>query len=132
MGKIVVSDKKMLKESTLRVNLTKHKISFAGILFKYRDKDTRQIVVFIPSLDITGYGATDKKALVMLNFLMNDYLQWLGKLSPKQIEAELTGLGWKHVKFKNKEYSQSYVDQEGELHTFNAVGNEVEKLTVVA
>lgn len=131
MGKLTISNKKVAQD-TLRININKGKINLISNLFKYRDKDTRQIVYFIPSLAITGYGANEKKAMEMLKFSVEDFFSWLSKSPNKQIDEELKKLGWKHVQYKNKEYSQSYVDGDGKLHNFNAVGNEVERLTVQA
>lgn len=131
MSKISFTTKPVDRD-TLRVNMNKGKINFLGTVLKYRDKDTRQIVIFIPSLDITGYGATEKKAKEMISFLLNDYFAWLVKLSHNKIEAELRKLGWKHAEFSRKEYSQSFVDGDGRLQDFNAVADEVERLTLVA
>ena len=131
MSKITFTNKPR-DTDTLRVNMNKGKINFHGNVLKYRDKDTRQIVIFIPSLDITGYGATEKKAKEMVSFLMNDFFAWLVKLSHNKIETELIKLGWMHVEFSSKEYSQTFVDGAGRLQNFNAVADEVERLTLVA
>ena len=131
MGKITISNKPLANES-LRINPRKGKIKFEGTILKYRDKDTRQIVIFVPSLDLTSYGATDKKAEEMIDFSLEDFFAWLIKLSPTQIESELKALGWKHVKYKNKEYSQTYVDEDGTIQNFNAVADKVERLTIMA
>jgi hypothetical protein len=131
MAKISFSNKK-IDTDTLRINLAKGKIKFHGNVLKYRDRDTRQIVIFIPSLDITGYGATEKKAQEMIHFLLGDFFAWLVKLPHSRIDTELRELGWKHLKYKNKEYSQAFIDGDGRLQNFNAVGDEVERLTVLA
>jgi hypothetical protein len=39
---------------------------------KYIDKDTRQYVIYIPSLEISGYGATEAKAMEMVEFSLKD------------------------------------------------------------
>lgn len=131
MYKLSFSNKK-IEVDTLRVNLNKRRVNFQGNIFRYRDKDTRQIVIHIPSLDLTSYGATEKKAEEMIHFLITDFFKWLGNLPHSKIDTELRNLGWKHVKFKNKEYSQTFIDGDGNLQNFNAVANEVERLTVVA
>ena len=131
MAKITFNNKST-KEDKLRINFNKKKVDFSGNVYKYRDKDTRQMVFHIPSLDLTGYGSTAKKAQEMTSFLLTDFFAWLIKLPHSKIEQELRNLGWKHVEFKNKEYSQTFVDGDGRLQNFNAVGDEVERLTVVA
>lgn len=94
--------------------------------FKYRDKDTRQIVVCVPSLELSGYGATEKKAQEMLKFSIQDYCNYLLDLPQHKLEAELSKLGWSHNKIKQKEYSKSFIDANGQLKNFNAVGDHVE------
>ena len=131
MPKITFTNKRV-DTDTLRVNISKKKFTFKGNVLKYRDKDTRQIVIHIPSLDLTGYGATDKKAQEMINFLLVDFFAWLGKQNRDKIDNELRGLGWKRVEYSNKEYSRSFVDGDGKLQNFNAVADEVERLTLVA
>lgn len=131
MAKLIISDK-IVAEDRLRLDLNKRKVKLTSSLFKYRDKDTRQIVLYVPSLDITGYGSDEEKASEMLQFSIGEFFQWVTKLSHRQIEEELKKLGWKHIQYKNKEYSQIYVDGDGKLHNFNAVADEVERLTVIA
>lgn len=127
----VVSGKKNAND-TLRVNHKAGKINGRLGLFKYRDKDTRQLVLYIPSLEITSYGADDKKALEMLKFSVNDYFDLLFSMPAKKRELELSNLGWKHSPLKNKEFSKAYVDLSGKLKNLNAVADEVEALTVEA
>lgn len=126
-----ISHKKIDKEY-LHIDIGKRKkrIQFALSTFRYRDKDTRQLVLYIPSLDISSYGATKEKVQEMLEFSLNDYCKYLCSLPSKKIDAELTSLGWKHHRLRNKEYSKVYVDGDGELRNFNAVADKVERLTL--
>jgi hypothetical protein len=116
----------------LNINRNTGKIMFKLAAFRFRDKDTRQMVVYIPSLDISGYGATEKKAEEMINFSLENFLTYLMELPSKKMNAELENFGWKHSTLKNKEFSKAYVDGNGELKNFNAVADTVEKLTLVA
>lgn len=124
--------KKPITEDTLRVNRDTGAVTIKGRLAKFRDKDTRQMILYIPSLDISGYGATLRKAQEMLRFSVSEYFQYLIKLSKKHLEAELVGLGWKQILYGHKEYSKAFVNSDGELKSFNAVADEVELLTVEA
>ena len=128
-----VSQKSLQKE-TLRISISgrRKEIKLRSRLFRYRDKDTRQMVVYIPALEITGYGSNEKKAMEMLNFSVKEYFAFLSSLAPKKIETELLKLGWKHTPYRNKEYSKTFVDVAGNLQNFNAVANQVEQLTVEA
>lgn len=95
--------------------------------FSFRDKDTRQIVVVIPSLNLSGYGATKAKAEKMLQFSLEDFLEHLIQMPMTQIVSELKKLGWKHGSIKSEDFSKAYVDISGALKNFNAVGNEVQE-----
>ncbi len=108
------------------------KISAELNMYKYRDKDTRQIVFYVPSLELTSYGADEEKAIEMIRFSIDNYLEFLVTLSTKKLEAELLLLKWKRNFLKNKEYSTAYVDVSGKLKNLNAVGDKVERLTIVA
>ncbi len=117
---------------TLRVHKSVGKIIGFVSFFRFRDKDTNQFITFCPSLDLTGYGENELKALEMLKFSINDYFNYLINLSPKEIEKELRLHGFTHDKIKNKEYSKVFVDINGDLKNFNAVDDKVERLTLEA
>lgn len=108
------------------------KIKFSSTLYRFRDKDTRQIILYLPSFDITGYGSTEQKATEMLKFSVNEYFSHLSFLSRKKLDEEFISLGWKKTLYKNKEYSKLYVTPDGELQNFNAVADKVERLTLQA
>lgn len=126
-----ISKKKFDKDS-LHININSGRINANLSAFKYRDKDTRQIVFYIPSLELTSYGATEEKAAEMIKFSIDDYFSFLISLPTKKLQAELSSLKWKHNTLKNKEYSNAYVDVSGQLKNLNAVGDKVERLTLVA
>ncbi len=117
-------------EETLKVNHRRKEIRLKARLLRFRDKDTRQIILYIPSLDITGYGADENKAAKMLDYSIQEYFGFLTSLSQKELGNELTRKGWKHTPYANKEYSKAFVSSDGELRNFNAAADEVEQLTV--
>ena len=121
---------KSFQEESLKVNLNKRSAKLTARLLRFRDKDTRQIIFFIPSLQITSYGSTEEKAKEMLNFSIDEYFQYLTGLSQKKLEDELLKMGWKHVAYANKQYSKAFVSCEGELCNFNAVADEIEQLAI--
>ena len=119
---------KLPENQYLHINRTNKSINCDGIgILKYRDKDTRQIVIYIPSFEVSGYGATDKKAEEMLKNAINDFFEYLLNLSPSKMQAELTTLGWNHSKIRTKDYSKAYVGVDGKLKDFNAVADKVEE-----
>lgn len=101
-------------------------IQAALTVVSYRDKDTRQIVNYVPTLEISGYGEDEQKAEEMVKFAIKDYFQFLIDLPAKKMKSELSSLGWKINPIKNKEFSHTYVDIRGNLKNFNAVGDKVE------
>jgi hypothetical protein len=117
---------------SLRVHKSAKKIVGFVNIFRFRDKDTNQFLSFCPSLELTGYGETEHKALEMLKFSISDYFDYLIELSPKEIEKELRLHGFTHDKIKNKEYSKVFVEINGDLKNFNAVDDKVERLTLEA
>lgn len=116
----------------LRIHKSAGRITGHIHVFRYRDKDTRQIVLYSPSLDISGYGATEKKAKEMIDFSLGEYFEYIASLSTKNLHIELSNLGWKHDKLQKKVFSKAYVDRTGELKNLNAVGDKVDLLTLVA
>lgn len=114
------------KEDFLHINHSKKRITASLTRFVFRDKDTNLYVSIIPSLSLTGYGATKKKAYEMLKFSLDDYNTFLINLSPNKMAGELKRLGWIKNKLKNKDYSRAYVDINGELKEFNVIEETIE------
>lgn len=103
----------------------RYKITAEVTVNQYQDKETNQYVIYIPSLDISGYGETVEKAREMVRFCINEFCEHICSLTPKKIETELLSLGWKKNKLKNKIYSKAYIDISGKLKNF-AVKNTLE------
>lgn len=123
--------KKSNRNESLRVDIRHGKLNANLQAFRYIDRDTKQVVYFIPSLEISGYGENDSKAEEMLRFSLADFAGHLLVQSREKIHAELASLGWKKGIF-NKEYSRAYVDENGELKDLNAEEDKVERLTLTA
>jgi hypothetical protein len=129
--KLSISEK-TLQHDTLQINKNNGKVHTLARIFRYRDRDTRQIVYYIPSLELSSYGSTEQKAFEMLKTSLEDFFGFLIKLSQKQMEAELAKLGWKQEEYKHKEFSKAYVDSSGDLNDFNAAADQIETLAVEA
>lgn len=119
-----------ITSDALSINGT-HIIAHINVL-KFTDADTGQRVWYVPSLDISGYGENDGKAVEMAKFSIKEYFSYLNSLSAENKEAELLSMGWQLDKLKTKEFSKAFVDGENELLKFNAVQGEVEHLTLEA
>jgi hypothetical protein len=113
------------------------KLSTQGIklhisVYKFIDKDTKQNVLYAPSLELSAYGETIAKAHEMMKQSMNDYCEYLMNLPASERVKELQGLGWIKNKFFNKQFSRAYIDADGNLKDFNAEINTIERLTLEA
>jgi len=95
-------------------------------VISFRDKDTRQMVIYVPALDLSGYGETEEKAEEMVKFSIQDYFDYLMKFPANKVKSELAKYGWKKNPIKSTEFSHAYVDICGNLKNFNAVGDKVE------
>jgi hypothetical protein len=74
--------KRKNESDTIRIGT--NKISGRISVFKFRDKDTRQIIHFAPCLDLTGYGSNDEKSFKMLKFSITDFFDHLMTLPQKK------------------------------------------------
>ncbi|MEO5997649.1 MAG: hypothetical protein ABIN89_12995 [Chitinophagaceae bacterium] len=84
MGNFTVFIVESLSESsldTLRIDSKKGKVEGQFDTIKYVDKETMQIVVYIPSVEVSGYGETYEKAAEMLKFNLNEFFEYLTNLS---------------------------------------------------
>jgi len=116
-----------------RVGNMRHK-RFRGYIniMRFTDKDTKQIVLYAPALEISGYGETEQKAFSMIKESINSLFDMLSDLSHNDLCIELSKLGWKKNRLRNKDFSRAYVDEDGNLKNYNAVDDKVDRLALVA
>lgn len=124
----VVKHKNTLEHDTLRIKGLKV-VGNLNIL-KFKDADTDQFVIFVPALEISGYGETEEKANKMAEFSVKEYFTHLNSLSIKKREEELFNMGWRTDKLRTKDYSKAFVDIDGRLQDFNAAEGKIEHLTL--
>jgi hypothetical protein len=122
---------KPVKQEKLRIDLRKHKITTQVNGYRFIDKDTKQAVTYLPAFELSGYGETFEKADEILRFSLKEYFDYLVKLPSGEIQIELAKLGWKKGLF-NKEYSKTYVDENGVLQNLNAENDHVERIALTA
>ncbi len=132
MGKfteIKVHDPSDTRPNFLRISThgKKLRIKTSLQILRFIDADTNQYVSYIPSIEISGYGDTERKSMEMLESAIDATFEYWCALSVKDLHKELGVLGWKQNKLKHKEYSNSFVDKDGNLNgVINAVDNKVE------
>jgi hypothetical protein len=114
------------QKESFHININKGTITAFIMSYSFLDKDTNLFVEVVPALQISGYGETREQANVMLKEAINEFNDYMLALNHDKVEAELRRLGWKKSVFKNKQYSKTYVDVNGELQNFNAVENSIQ------
>jgi hypothetical protein len=81
-------------------------------------KEGNHYVTLAPSINVSGYGRNIKDADESFDENMDLFLEDLMKLSKEQRELEILKLGFKKERFKNKNFSKAYVDENGVLNNF--------------
>lgn len=119
------------QEEFLKIDHKAGFIKFCAKRYIFQDDDTDQYVCLIPSLGITGYGETVKKAKHMLKSAIDNFNSFIIDLPPHKLAQELTKMGWVRSKLRSKEYSKAFVDVNGALKGFNAKEKSL-KLDLVA
>ncbi len=131
MGSVKISkSKKTNEDQFLHVNTTRRHITGCINVISFKDKDTKQYVMLIPSLELSSYGDTKKETSEMMKSAIDFFLGQLVSLTKKKMEEELKRLGWIHHPLKNKDYSMAFVDDKGALQKFNDENVKVELITV--
>lgn len=74
--------------------------------------------VYIPSLNISGYGNTQEEAKEMAKVCIKDFAETLFASGEKRAIEEIKNLGWKKDKYFNK-FNAPFVDKNGILREFN-------------
>lgn len=111
------------------LHIKPHHISASLNALRFIDGDTNQIVYYLPSLNVSGYGKTLEQSMEMVKFSIEEYFSYLLSLSTKKREEKLRGFGWHTNKIRNKRFSKAFVNDAGELNGF-AVEGQVEHLTL--
>lgn len=81
-------------------------------------KEGEHYIAVSPSILVSGYGNSKEEAQLSFQENLELFCQDLMKLTSEQREIELIKLGFSKVKFHNKNYSKSYVDENGVLQGF--------------
>ncbi|MFM2385700.1 MAG: hypothetical protein RL660_457 [Bacteroidota bacterium] len=117
---------------SIRINFKGNakKIALTLKCYNWIDKQTKQHLCYVPSLEFSAYGKTADKAQAMLADVIESYCQNLFALSVKQVHAELAQYGWKQDKLHNKNYKHAYVDANGVLQNLNVNIEDVQEASI--
>jgi hypothetical protein len=102
----------------LQLDLSEGKIGGTFNVVHFIDKDTKQFVFYLPSLQLSGYGKTASKAEHMLKFQLDDFFNGLLEMQEALVQQTLLALGWEKIKL-NKGFTHTIIDIENELQQFN-------------
>jgi len=78
-------------------------------------KDGEHFVSIIPSIMVSGYGSTEEEADASLDENVETFCEDFLKLDLEHQQAELRKLGFTKVKYRTKNFSKLYVDEDGLL-----------------
>ena len=81
-------------------------------------KEGEHFIAISPAILVSGYGNSKEEAQQSFQDNLFFFCQDLLSLTNEQRGIELTKLGFAKVKFHNKNYSKSYVDENGVLQGF--------------
>ncbi|WP_395067054.1 hypothetical protein [Flavobacterium sp.] len=81
-------------------------------------KEGEHFVAISPAILVSGYGNSKEEAHQSFQENLRLFCEDLMKLTNELREIELTKLGFAKVKYHNKNYSKSYVDENGVLQGF--------------
>ena len=103
---------------SLQVNFHRRSVKGEFKVFKMTDNGFR--IVFIPALNLSGYGKDEDEAFDLLKFSIDEYFNSLFKLKIDRIQNELGLLGWKQDRLHHKRFHNvAFVDKQGILKNFN-------------
>lgn len=99
------------------IKLSSHSIT--GKLKCFTGEQGEYWVSIIPSLNVSGYATTEKESIEDLKFNLLVFCEDLFNVDENIRKAELRKLGWTINKFFKKQFSKSYVDDNGILQDFD-------------
>jgi len=73
---------------------------------------------YSPSISLSGYGNSEKEAEEFIKIEMQVFCEDLMSMSTKERDNYLFSIGFKKERFKSKNFSKSYVDEDGMLKDF--------------
>ena len=99
----------------LDVNFSARKVR--GVLNFFQFKEAGYIIKYIPSLNLSAYGKTEKKCKDMLDEVLLEYFEQLTSLSSKKGLIELSQYGWKRSKWFNKQFENPKLLNEDQIRS---------------
>lgn len=106
----------------IKINLKRQHIAAKLRTFSFQEGNTH--IVYLPSVEISGYGDTIEEAHDLAKITLNDFSQNLFKLPESKIYAVLRELGWERDRFFQKKMNNlSNITYEDIKKEFNIPDN---------
>lgn len=99
-----------MEKEELKISKKHDHLKIKGCVYGYEflDEATNMKVIFVPALDISGYGKTSEEANEMVRFSIDFFMKNLIVLPIKSIKAELSKLGWTNQILHTKVYHPNF------------------------
>lgn len=107
------------------------KSGLKAVLNSYTGQQGEFMVTIIPSLNVTGYGRTEREAIESIRENLDTLFHDLFDVSEVERHKYLTGLGWIRNEFFKHQMSSTFVDENGVLQNFD-FPDQVKKTTLQA
>ncbi len=112
--KITIGPAKADEKDTIRFK--DGTVNFSVSVFKGKQGD--YYLTYCPALKISGYGSTKEEAVDFMKEEMKVFCEDLLAMNNMEREKFLLSLGFKQERFKRKNFSRAYVDEDGKLQDF--------------
>ncbi len=92
----------------------------------FNGKQGDHFLCYCPTLNISGYGSTEKEAEDFIKVEMKVFCEDIMAMPTDERESYLLSLGFKKERFRKKNFSKAYIDENGRLQDFDE-GTTVER-----
>ncbi|PKR80376.1 hypothetical protein CW751_09900 [Brumimicrobium salinarum] len=101
-------------------------------LLSVSGKEDDSFVIFAPTFNLSGYGNTRGEAEEMIKESFDDFVHYFLTLTSSEKELYLFQHGFSKEKFKSKNFSKAYIDENGELQNLKLENQSYELTNLVA
>ena len=84
----------------------------------FSGKQGDHFLAYSPSLKISGYGSTEEEAIELIKMELTTFCKDIFSMNAKERENYILSLGFEKEKFQAKNFSKTYVDENGRLQDF--------------
>ncbi len=116
----------MEKSRINKLRISPKGVEFWLTLFSWKDED--HYLIYIPALEMSGYGDTMEEAEELLKVSVLEYGKTLLSLSKSEQLQELYKYNFKRNKLRHKEFKAPYVNREGVLKNLRKEDDSIEHI----